>query len=800
MSDTTGSSLLTNTFFNRRRALAAFSTVGLGLLSGQVLAAGHARKGGRQVELRTYGTLADLQQDDSLKAGMLAQTLGYYAVGDGGGASYLVGPQPAAGGKEVPAGLALANGLSAGLVNAASVNYRMFGARSDGSYDDGLAMKAAHQYANHYRVPVINPGGEFWLKETNKIPIQTNVAWGHSVFHLDEKFNTKSSNRFEVTSRLPAVAIELDASQKKSFLQQLKPGVQVIPELAPYKNSLVIVADAKDRIGFRSGADYKGQSWAREEIFYVEEHGRILGDIAWVFQDYTSLMAYPADDTYLTIEGGSFRLSGDSPGVNYQGYKKNGFDIRRSRTLIRNQWVGLEAGRQDLALDPRSGFYNFTQVYDVLLENIRLIPYEQDREGKDRDVPAGTYGLGAVRMMNGTFRNVTAEGGPIHWGVFGTNLNKNFRIENCRLNRIDVHFHCWNLYIKDCSIGYRGISVTGGGDLFVENTSCYNRSFINFRRDFGAKWDGNIRLRNCKLLPASAGDCAVLDFNPMDFDYKYPIGFGRSVRVDDFTVDYRAVPEAKGTCWLMNLPDFSLMKHGQRLFFPRQVSFRNVQVQGRQQGLRLMEIPDPHTLDLGLAGSYDGVELQVNARLDFDNVQLEVLDGPQASGKSLSHFVLAGNKGKKGGDALALYPEIRFNGCKNLVADLGGQVAQVLFEHCSVSGLVASRQGQMPGSLSFFNCVFQPLVHRAAPPFYALSSELGTSFINCTLHGPKVAGQRRPELAGQYAIFQVNKSLRFNHLNTRLGKDVLAYYQQKGLKLTPAFLAMLRSHSEDGLG
>ncbi|MGV3641689.1 MAG: hypothetical protein ACO1NZ_14285, partial [Adhaeribacter sp.] len=276
MSDTTGSSLLQNKFYNRRRALAAFSTVGLGLLSGKVLGAGPAGKGGRQVELRSYGTVADLQRDGSLKAGMLAQAMGYYAPGDGGGATYLVEAPAGGAGKPAAAGtgLALANNLAAGIVNAPSVNYRMFGARSDGSYDDGLAIKAAHQYANHFRVPVINLGGEFWLKQTNKIPIQTNVQWGHSVFHFDEKFNSKGSNRFDVSSRHPEVAIELDAAQKKSFLQQLRPGVQLIPELAPYKNCLVIVADAKDRIGFRAGARYNGQSWAREELFYVEEHGR----------------------------------------------------------------------------------------------------------------------------------------------------------------------------------------------------------------------------------------------------------------------------------------------------------------------------------------------------------------------------------------------------------------------------------------------------------------------------------------------------------------------------------------------
>lgn len=781
-------------FYTRRKVLAACSTFGLSLASGMGLAAGKEGQAKQKpAGSRSYGTAIGMQQDASVKAGMLLHTAGYYAMGDGGAGTYLASPE--APDKDLAASvLPLKNGLTAVIVNAASVNYKLFGARGDGSQDDGVQIKAAHAYANHFHIPVINLTGEFWLKETNQIVIRTDVQWGNTVFHFDEKYNSKSNYRFEVLSRQPAAAIQLDPEQKKKFLEQLKPGVQVIPELAPYRNSLVIVADKDDRIGYRAGAKYKDQSWAREELFYVEEHGRILGDIAWSFKGYSSLMAYPAEDSYLVIEGGSFRLSGDSPGVNYDGYKKNGFSIRRSRTQIRNQWVGLEPARQDVARDPRTGFYSFNQVFDVTLENVRLIPYEQDRSGTALDVPAGTYGISAARMLNGTFRNVTAEGGPIHWGVFGTNLNKNFRIENCRLNRVDVHFHCWNLYIRDSSIGYRGISVTGGGDLFIENTTCYNRSFINFRRDFGAKWDGHIRLRNCRLLPSSPGDCALLDFNPADFDYKYPIGFGRSIRVEDFIVDYSAVPAATGACWLMNLPDFSRMKHGERLFFPQQATFRNILVQGRTQGLRLLEIPDPQTFDLGKKGGYDGIQLEANTRLVFENVQLEILDGPQPAPGKQAHIRIYSTSNTKYADPQALYPEIRFTDCKGLVADFGGLVAQVLLQHCSISRLIGREQGEMPGSLTFSDCLFQPQVQDTSQPFYALATELGTSFTNCTLHAPKVAGSRQPEQVGLYRIFQVNKSLRYNHLNTRLGKDLLQYYQQQGIQLTPAFLAMLQNH------
>jgi hypothetical protein len=71
--------------------------------------------------------------------------------------------------------------------------------------------------------------------------------------------------------------------------------------------------------------------------------------------------------------------------------------------------------------------------------------------------------------------------------VFGSNLVKNFVVENSRLNRVDVHFHCWNLRISNSDIGFKGITVTGGGKLILENSSCAGNSFITFRNDFGSK-------------------------------------------------------------------------------------------------------------------------------------------------------------------------------------------------------------------------------------------------------------------------------------------------------------------------
>ena len=776
---------------SRRKLLTVFGIAGISAAaSGTVMASAKNEQTGRKERYESYSNVNEMIQDRSLKEGTIAQTYGYYETGDGGNANYRIEKPDS---KNTDVGLKLNNDLVAVLINTQSINYKMFGAVGDGKNDDSIQIKTAHIYANRINVPVHNYNGEYWLKKANNIEILTDVDWGNTIFHIDETTNSAGVARFKIVSGSAPKPITLNEAEKSGFLSKLKPGVKFIPELAACKNCLVIVADKNDQIGFRSGAKFDGQSWAREELFYVEEHGSIIGDIAWAFKGYTSLIAYPVDTSYLTVNGGTFYLSGDSPGTKYV---RNGFSITRSRTIIQNQWVGLEPGKTDISMSPRNGFYSFTGVYDVKLENVRLIPYEQDREGTAKDVSAGTYGIGAARVLNALFRNVTAEGGPIHWGVFGTNLNKNFKIENCRLNRVDVHFHCWNLYIKDTSIGYRGISVTGGGDLVIENTTCYSRSFINFRRDFGAKWDGNIRLRNCRFIPATTAETTLLDFNPMDFEYKYPLGFGRSIIVENLVVDFSAVSTSESACWLMKVAAFSKTKGGHRLFFPDYIEFRNVMVQGRDKGLRLIEISNPQHYQLAKSGGYDGTYLNTNSSIVFDQVQLENLETVDAAKGEPVHLSIANTKDDKYEDQFALYPEIRLVGCNNVVARLGSNVVNAHFQRCSLSSVTGNEQGSMPGGFSFTDCSFQPAVKVDKTIFYALASSLGTNFTNCTIHPPKINGTSKPELTDRYGFIQLNKTVRYNHLNTQLGNEILSHYKTRGLVFKAQFINMLKCHHQ----
>ena len=731
-----------------------------------------------------------LQASADLQDGSVIETLGFHAPGDGGAALYHIrqlpeGLQP--NGADV---LALPGGLVAVLLEREGVNYRMFGAVGDGQSDDGVQIKLAHEYANRHGIPVINLSGEFWLRETNRIPIRTSVNWGQTLLHIDEEFNTLQDPRFEVLGDESTLSLVEDEELKAALLGQIRPGVHIIPELAPYADHLINVRDNNDRMGIRAG--YEGnRGWAREELFYVEEEGRIVGDIAFAFSDLTTITATPCPDTYLVIEGGGFIVSGENPNTGSTGYHWNGFSIRRSRTIIRQQWVGLEEGARDASLAARNGFYSFSGVYDVTLQDIRLMPWEKTRRAPEVAVPHGTYGIGGSRMLNCTFRNLTAEAGWVAWGVFGTNINKNFRIEQCRLNRIDVHFHCWNLYIEDSEIGFKGISVTGGGDLFIEDTVRDGNNFVSFRPDYGSKWDGRIRMRGCTLRPTGAGNVSVLSYGMRNFDYQYQVGFARSIVIDDLLIDYAAAPASAEPCWLMSIVPFAQTPGDRRLFFPTFVRFSDIRVIGREQGVRLVRIPSPYGYDLGSSGGYDGSTVQPNCTIVVDRVQLARLTAERPDDATNVHLLIGGSEAQEYTDESALYPKILFRDCDGLSAYLGNCAAEASFERCSISMLTAD---ELQGALSFTECGFQPRLQEVEGEIYALDSTLGTRFTNCTLHAPVVAGESVPALVDKSGILSINGPVRYFHLNTTLGNSVLQYCREAGIALTPEFIARLRSH------
>jgi hypothetical protein len=281
-----------------------------------------------------------------------------------------------------------------------------------------------------------------------------------------------------------------------------------------------------------------------------------------------------------------------------------------------------------------------------------------------------------------------------------------------------------------------------------------------------------------------------------NFDYRYPIGYGRTVKVEDMVVDFSTVPASKSASWLLRTSTFSRDTEGRRVFFPSHMEFRNVVVEGREQGMRLLQIPDPQLLKLSRAGSYDGVQLRANCKMIFEDIHLESLAEQEPQSAEQVHLLMKNTSGDQYLDAYALYPEIRIIRCNEFAAHLGGFIADVIVDESKITRLTGSDSGMMRGAFTFNSCKFEPVVKDNGKSFYLLGSELGTSFINCILFAPRVGNISKPELVDRLGFIQINKAMQYNHINTRLGNDILSYLKSKGVKISAGFIDMLKSHHE----
>src|SRR5699024_1471658 len=80
------------------------------------------------------------------------------------------------------------------------VDYESFGTVGDGINDDGVQIRAAHNYANEHSLPVKVSSGNYYIKDTSQIIIQTYTNFGESRIHIDESLRG-SSQVFEITSK-----------------------------------------------------------------------------------------------------------------------------------------------------------------------------------------------------------------------------------------------------------------------------------------------------------------------------------------------------------------------------------------------------------------------------------------------------------------------------------------------------------------------------------------------------------------------------------------------------------------------
>lgn len=389
------------------------------------------------------------------------------------------------------------------------VTYEDFGAKAQEGYDDYNVIKETHKFANENKYEVRAEEGKTYhiyrLEETNPIIIQTNTNWNNAniVIH-DENINDKETRNYAIFQVMPNTN-DIVISDN-SILENIEVNKQTtqIEELAGYGECFCIVYNEDKKQYIRSGGN-ENSGANQEDLFKIDNKGNVLNEIQWNFEKITSIRLKKIPEETVTIENANFITV--LPENDYEqegGYFNRNIDCKRSNTVIQN--IKHSVNNTERLGGPYYGFIKISYAADVILKDSSLYSHKYSSKSN--------YDLILEHSVNITIDNVTSNDieDTQRWGITGTNYTKDVTYRNCALNRIDAHCGVHNLTIEDCTVGVKGLTLIGSGELNLKNvTRLGDSAFITLRSDYGSTWDGNINIEDCTFIPINSNQ--LISFN-----------------------------------------------------------------------------------------------------------------------------------------------------------------------------------------------------------------------------------------------------------------------------------------------
>lgn len=452
------------------------------------------------------------------------------------------------------------------------VYYEDFGAKGDGKTNDFEAMKATHDFANEcgQTVKSKNPTkAKYYISDTRilgkteAITVKTNVDFGGAEIIIDDSelecnsVGMHTEHVFNIASDYEMTKITDKALLQKIVAAGLNPQTKKI-DLGLGYPALIIPVNSSHKVYRRKG--YGG--WAgydMSEVIVIDKDGNVDMTTRAAF-DYNALdyiEVYRTDVEPITFENAKITTivsKYDTVYITEDGkkatrdsnYFKRGIEILRSNTTLKNinHFVEGEfsideqiAGKVGVAYN---GFFFINTSNKVTLDSCILTAHRAFNKifiGSFAGTQ-GTYDMQIYLSNKTVFKNCTQSnfwvdddahaverGTPgakpsmaastkygyntarMHWGIGGSNDAKNVEYIGCILSRFDAHRGMLNGFIKDSAVSC--ISLTGGGDLVVENvewypetSASYANGLILLRDDYGSTWNGTVTMKNIKAYPA----------------------------------------------------------------------------------------------------------------------------------------------------------------------------------------------------------------------------------------------------------------------------------------------------------
>lgn len=416
---------------------------------------------------------------------------------------------------------------------AKEVRYSDFGAKGDGKTDDLAALVKAHEHANENGLPVrADDNATYYIGGAAKtIRIMTDTDFGKAKFIIDDtQLEKHRAWVFEVRSEQKPLRLEGVTSLKKAQerINADLPGPCVVTAYNDQVKRFI-----------RKG---KNQNAGRDQtdVFLVDRSGKVDPNtpIIWDFDHISKIEAMPLDEKVLTIKGGHFttiacsKVSSD--------YHARGILIERSNVLVQDIEHRIQGEGKDGP--PYSGFIVISKCANVKLQGVVFSGHKTYYKigSAGSRVPMGSYDLSINTALNVSLINCTQANDIMDrsiWGIMGTNFCKNILLDGCKLSRFDAHMGVTNATIKNSTLGYMGIKLTGFGTFTAENTTVKSRSFIDLRSDYGSTWNGEVIIRQCKFEPTSSEPTIIDGRNDGTHDFGYTTHLPSRVVIDGLQID-----------------------------------------------------------------------------------------------------------------------------------------------------------------------------------------------------------------------------------------------------------------------
>ena len=419
------------------------------------------------------------------------------------------------------------------ITNKEYVSYEDFGAKGDGVTDDMEAIKAAHDYANEHNLNIRSDAHATYYIGPNPITaiIKTNVDWSTSKFIIDDtqvKISERGASIFNIVSSHSPIEFSIPSLKKN----QMKLDVE-FPS-----NCYVRVDNSEKKQFIRYGLNQNNGS-NQTDCFVVDSTGYILNPIIWDFEKVTHAVAYPIDETVLTVSGGLFTTIANQAESKYNYHSRN-IKINRSNVVI-EKLTHKVIGELDHGA-PYGGFININSCAYITVRDTflcgRKIYGTIGSAGKP--VSMGSYDLSVGFAVGVHFENVRQNGimDRTRWGLMGSNHCRDLYFDNCLISRFDAHENVVNLTIKNTTLGHQCFNAIGHGNMVVENVIAYGRSFLNLRGDYGSTWDGDVVFKNCTWYPASHVDAPAFigGTNSGKHDFGFPCYLPHNVTIENLRI------------------------------------------------------------------------------------------------------------------------------------------------------------------------------------------------------------------------------------------------------------------------